>query len=131
MKIVRAVLCLTMVAVTANTVGKASTNGEDCRPAFAPVSSDAIKVSLDGAEWQIDAVVIGCERQVTGLTERERATIVDILKALVRDRHYHLMAERHRKEFRDEVCRRINRTLRRDVISDIFVFHFSPPGESF
>ncbi len=119
-----AIVALAVVAMTC-TAGIASAGANGCEPSFFRVSDEVISDRSIGVERQINGAVIGCAGDLGTISGKEQEQLKGLLRQVLVEEGYNLIAKVRSKEFRAELARRINKLLGRHVASDVFLFNVS------
>lgn len=98
--------------------------GADCRPSYLEIGQE-ITATSHLADVSFHAILIGCEDRLTGMGEADMEASRAALAAWGSKVGIALEAVMSEPKYRAELVGEINRSLGRNVISDVFVYKFS------
>lgn len=101
-----------------------------CQPSFLPLGDEPVEIVENGLRMHLSGAAIGCQADLAGLKEEERAHLRSLLRQVLDEEHYYLMVKARDKAFRAKLSSRMNERLGRPVVSDVFLYGFGS-GESF
>lgn len=78
-----------------------------------------------GVHSTINGAIIGCAERLGTITRKEHDELKALLRRVLVEENYNLIAKVRSKEFRLELVGRVNRLLDRRVATDIFLFNVS------
>jgi hypothetical protein len=96
-----------------------------CEPSFFRVSDEVISDDSIGVQRQINGAIIGCAEELGKINGKEQAQLKGLLKQVLVEEGYNLIAKASSKEFRQELAGRVNSLLGRRVAADILLFGIS------
>jgi hypothetical protein len=119
--------CAILVLVLATGVPSVAAGAEECVPSFRWVAEAPVTARADGGNWamSMEAALIGCDAQLASITPAEQGAILELLKKIILEEHYKLLARRNHTSFRAAVVARINQLLKRPSVTDFLVTRLS------
>lgn len=92
---------------------------DECRATYVYSSDEPQTIKTRFAEWSVHAILIGCAKALDSITADDKRKTAEVLRAVFTESDLHLIVRIKTPAFREDVVKRINRALRRTVVSDI------------
>ena len=111
---------MVLAALGYNNGSGAGANDSGCRPTYIEVNEKPLTIQARFGTWTVQAILIGCRKDLDSISDEEKRKIVNVFYALFAETDLHLLLRIRTSEFREELVKRINDTvLLRRVVSAI------------